>query len=154
MKSYDLSRHPPYRMTLDQEGRAESRDGQCPAQTEPRRMSVSGNRRFSATDVQRVMLCIYNGDAVFDWDENNLRKIRAHRITRRDVEYALSNSPILIYEQNVGSELRFVYYGETDAGRLLAVVLTEREGQIRVVTAYKLDAGQKKDYLARRLAGE
>ena len=100
------------------------------------------------------MLCIYNGDAVFDWDENNLRKIRAHRITRREVEYALSNGPILIYEQNVGSELRFVYYGETDAGRLLAVVLTEREGQIRVVTAYKLDAGQKKDYLARRLAGE
>ena len=27
-----------------------------------------------------VMLRIYNGDAVFDWDESNLRKIRAHRI--------------------------------------------------------------------------
>ena len=52
------------------------------------------------------MLCIYNADAVFDWDENNLRKIRAHRIARGDVEYALSNGPILIYEQNVGSELR------------------------------------------------
>jgi hypothetical protein len=25
------------------------------------------------------MQCIYNGDAVFDWDTNNLRKIRAHR---------------------------------------------------------------------------
>ena len=100
------------------------------------------------------MLCIYNGDAVFDWDENNLRKIRAHRIKRVDVEYALTNGPILIYEQNVGGELRFVYYGETDAGRLLAVVLTERDGRIRVVTAYKLDAGQKKDYLARRLRGE
>jgi uncharacterized DUF497 family protein len=100
------------------------------------------------------MLCIYNGDAVFDWDENNLRKIRAHRIKRDDVEYALSNGPILIYEQNVGGELRFVYYGETDTGRLLAVVLTERNGRIRVVTAYKLDAGQKKDYFARRLRGE
>src|SRR5690242_21872707 len=85
------------------------------------------------------MLCIYNGDAVFDWDESNLRKIRAHRLKRADVEYALANGPILIYEQNVGGELRFVYYGETDAGRLLAVVLTEREGRIRVVTAYKLD---------------
>jgi hypothetical protein len=44
--------------------------------------------------------------------------------------------------------------GETDAGRLLAVVLVERSGKIRVVTAYDLDAGQKRDYLARRLRGE
>jgi uncharacterized DUF497 family protein len=91
---------------------------------------------------------------VFDWDENNLRKIRTHRIKRGDVEEALSNGPILIYEQNVGGEPRFVYYGETDAGRLLAVVFTERHDQIRVVTAYKLDAGQKREYLARRLRGE
>ena len=91
---------------------------------------------------------------MFDWDENNLRKIRAHRIKRDDVEFALSNGPILIYEQNVGGEPRFVYYGETDTGRLLAVVFTERDGRIRVVTAYNFDAGQKKDYFARRLRGE
>jgi hypothetical protein len=64
------------------------------------------------------MLCIYDGDAVFDWDDNNLRKIRAHRLKRGDVEEALSNGPILIYEQSVGGEARFVYYGETGAGRL------------------------------------
>ena len=51
-------------------------------------------------------------------------------------------------------EARYVYYGETDSGRLLAVVLVERGETIRVVTAYELDAGQKKDYLARRLRGE
>ena len=55
---------------------------------------------------------------------------------------------MLIYEQNVEGEPRFVYYGETDAGRLLAVVLTERDDRIRVITAYKLDAGQRKDYFA------
>ena len=91
---------------------------------------------------------------MFDWDENNLREIRSHRIKRNDVEFALSNGPILIYAQNVGGELRFVYYGETGTGRLLAVVLTERDGRIRVVTAYELDAGQKKDYFTRRLRGE
>jgi uncharacterized DUF497 family protein len=100
------------------------------------------------------MHCIYNGDAVFDWDENNLRKIRAHRIKRDDVEEALSNDPILIYEQSAADEPRFVYYGETDAGRLLAVVITERNDRIRVVTAYKLDAGQKRDYFARRREGD
>jgi uncharacterized DUF497 family protein len=91
---------------------------------------------------------------VFDWDENNLRKIRAHRIKRSDVEQALANNPILIYEQEVGGEPRYVYYCETASGRLLAIVLTERDDRIRVVTAYDLDAGQKRDYLARRVRGE
>jgi hypothetical protein len=47
-----------------------------------------------------------------------------------------------------------VYYGETNAGRLLAVIVTERGEQLRVVTAYDLDAGQKRDYIRRRLKGE
>jgi hypothetical protein len=70
------------------------------------------------------------------------------------VEQGLSNSPISIYEQDVHGELFYVYYCETDSGRLLAVILIERSGQIRVVTAYDLDAGQKRDYLARRVRGE
>ncbi|MBZ5727602.1 MAG: BrnT family toxin [Acidobacteriia bacterium] len=91
---------------------------------------------------------------MFEWDENNLRKIRAHRVKRGDVEQALSNDPILIYEQDAGEEPRYVYYGEADSGRLLAIVLIERDDRIRVVTAYDLDAGQKRDYLAGRLRGE
>jgi uncharacterized DUF497 family protein len=70
------------------------------------------------------------------------------------VEQALSTDPIPVYEQDVDGEARYVYYGETDAGRLLAVVVVERGERIRVVTAYDLDAGQKKDCLARRLRGE
>jgi hypothetical protein len=100
------------------------------------------------------MQCIYNGRAVFDWDENNLRKIRTHRIKADEVERALSNDPIPVYEQDVEGEVRYVYYCETDSGRSPAVVLVQRAGKIRVVTAYDLDAGQKKDYFARRLRGE
>ena len=47
-----------------------------------------------------------------------------------------------------------MYYGETGAGQLLAIVLTESDDRIRVVTAYELTAGQKRDYFARRLRGE
>lgn len=100
------------------------------------------------------MQCIYNENAVFEWDESNLRKIRAHRIKAEEVERALLNGPIPIYEQDVDGEVRYVYYGETDTGRLLAVVLVERGEKIRVVTAYGLDAGQKREYLSRRLQGE
>jgi hypothetical protein len=91
---------------------------------------------------------------MFEWDWNNLRKIRAHRIEREEAEEALLNDPIPVYEQDVQGEPRFVYYGETNAGRLLAVIVTERGNSIRVVTAYDLDAGQKRDYLQRRTKGQ
>lgn len=91
---------------------------------------------------------------MFEWDWNNLRKIRAHRIEREEAEEALLNDPIPVYEQDVQGEPRFVYYGETSAGRLLAVIVTERGNSIRVVTAYDLDAGQKRDYLQRRTKGQ
>ena len=70
------------------------------------------------------------------------------------MEEALSISPILVYEQDADGESRFVYYCETAGLRLLAVVLTERNGKIRVITAYELDAGQKRDYLERSLHKE
>jgi len=53
---------------------------------------------------------------MFEWDRNNLRKIRAHRIKREEVEQALLNDPIPIYEQDVEGELRVVYYGENHRG--------------------------------------
>jgi hypothetical protein len=37
---------------------------------------------------------------------------------------------------------------------LLAIVLTERNEKIRVITAYTLDTGQKRDYLKSRARGE
>lgn len=91
---------------------------------------------------------------MFEWDENNLRKLRAHWVHVEEVEQALSRDPVLIYEQDADGEARYVYYTETEAGRLLAIVLTERNGKIRVITAYDLDAGQKRNYLERRARGE
>ena len=72
-------------------------------------------------------------------DEHNLRKNRAHRIKRDKAEQALSNAPILIYEQTVEEEVRCVYYGESEAERLLALVFTERNEKIRVI--YRLRPG-------------
>ena len=91
---------------------------------------------------------------MFEWDRNNMRKIRAHRISRDEFEHAPLNDPISVYDQGVEGELRYVYYGETDAGRLLVVVVMERGEDVRVVTAYDLDAGQRRDYYERRAQGE
>lgn len=83
----------------------------------------------------------------FDWDSHNLLKIRAHRVSRSEVENAPATRPILLYAQDADGEPRYVYYGETASLRLLAIVLTERKVKIRVIPAYDLDAGQKRDYL-------
>ena len=91
---------------------------------------------------------------MFEWDRHNLRKIGAHRIQRGEAEQALYNDPIPIYGQEVEGEVRFVYYGETDDGRLVAVVVTEKGEKLRVVTAFDLDAGQRRDYIDRRRKGE
>jgi len=55
---------------------------------------------------------------MFEWDRSNLRKIRAHGIRREEAEQVLLSDPVPIYEQDVEGEVRFVYYGETEAGRL------------------------------------
>jgi uncharacterized DUF497 family protein len=86
----------------------------------------------------------------FEWDEHNLRKIRAHGIRREEAEQALANHPMLAYEQVVDGEIRFMYYSETGAGRLLAVIHTERGDALRVVTAYDLSASQKRRYFRMR----
>jgi len=38
---------------------------------------------------------------VFDWDQHNLKKVKAHRISAAEVEQALSGSPILVYQQEL-----------------------------------------------------
>lgn len=70
-----------------------------------------------------------------------MRKIRADRIEQAEVEHALSHGPILIFEQDANANSGYVYYGEVARSRMIAVVLTERDEKIRVITAYDLDAG-------------
>lgn len=78
----------------------------------------------------------------------------AHEIKRAEVEERPTDGAIPIYQHDIEGEDRFVCYGETDAGRLIAVVVTERGNLLRVVTAYDLDAGQRRDYIGRRREGE
>ncbi len=51
---------------------------------------------------------------MFEWDQNNLRKIKAPHIEAAEVEQALTREPILVYEQDADGEARYVYYGETE----------------------------------------
>jgi hypothetical protein len=88
--------------------------------------------------------------AKLDWDQDNLRKLLAQQIEREEIEQALLNNPIPVLEQDVEGDFSYVYYGETNAGRVLSVVVIETSDSVRVITASDLNADQRCDYLRRR----
>jgi uncharacterized DUF497 family protein len=63
----------------------------------------------------------------------------------------LDNDPLYQYPQQADDEERCLVYGETNTGRMLAVALTVRGDRVRVITAYDLDADQKRRYPEERL---
>jgi hypothetical protein len=85
-----------------------------------------------------------------EWDQDNLSKILAQKIEREEVEQALGNNPIPVLEQDVEGDFSYVYYGETNDGRLLSVVVIESGDNTRVITAGDLNADQRLDYQQRR----
>lgn len=87
---------------------------------------------------------------MFDWDEYNSEHIAGHGISQEDAEDALLDPRRLsaaAYDSD-GEERRAII-GATSAGRLLFVVVTRRDGLIRVVTARDAIDREKKRYRTR-----
>lgn len=95
--------------------------------------------------------CVHVDPERFEWDASNIRKVELHKITPEEAEQVLDNDPLYQYPQHSGEEERYLVYGETNSGRMLAVALTVRGERIRVITAYDMDADQKRRYLQERL---
>ncbi len=71
----------------------------------------------------------------FDWDSSNIEHIARHKVTPEEAEQVIQNEPFDAPAAIRNGETRNVHLGETDAGRVLVVILTERTGMLRVVTA-------------------
>lgn len=92
----------------------------------------------------------------FEWDSprdplGNTRHVRRHGITPDEAEQALTDphgfdAPAY----STGTEERYAYVGATEAGRVLFVVYTERNGRIRIITAYRAEADETAEYYHRR----
>ena len=87
---------------------------------------------------------------MLQWDQDKLSKILAQKVEREEIEQALANNPIPVLEQDVEGDFSYVYYGQTNAGRLLSVVVIESSDNVRVLTAGDLNADQQRDYWQRR----
>ncbi len=71
----------------------------------------------------------------FDWDSANVEHIARHGVTPEEAEQVVQNNPLDAPAVLRNGETRTVHLGQTDAGRVLVVVFTERNSLYRVVTA-------------------
>ena len=71
----------------------------------------------------------------FDWNPANIEHIARHGVAPEEAEQVIQNNPLDAPAEFRNGEKRTVNLGKTDAGRVLIVVVTERNSMYRVVTA-------------------
>ena len=71
----------------------------------------------------------------FDWNDANIQHIARHDVTPEEAEQVIQNDPVDVGATLRNKEDRTLHLGETNAGRVLFLVATQRLGLIRVVTA-------------------
>ncbi len=85
----------------------------------------------------------------FDWDEANAPKIwKKHEVSPLECEQVFFNLPLVAAhdEKHSGTEMRYFVLGQSDAGRRLFVVITVREGRLRVISARDMSRKERKVY--------
>jgi uncharacterized DUF497 family protein len=82
----------------------------------------------------------------FDWDEANVGHILRHAVTPFEVEEAVSRPHVTIPAKIVKAEERWKLLGKTSADRYLVVVFTIRHKLFRTVTAYEMNAVERRKY--------
>ena len=86
----------------------------------------------------------------FDWDAGNTKHLAAHKVTVREFEAVVQNSPLDLAYEVVDGEERYRSVGTTDSGRLLVAIWTLRDGKVRAVTAFPASAVYKKLFPERK----
>ena len=82
----------------------------------------------------------------FAWDAANVGHILRHAVTPFEVEEAVGRPHATIPATAVKGEKRWKLLGKTASGRYLVVVFTIRQKLFRAVTAYEMNAAERKKY--------
>jgi uncharacterized DUF497 family protein len=67
-------------------------------------------------------------------------------VSRQEAEQCYRQDPLIVEEQLIHGEHRYLALGETGAGRHLAFVFTIRGAHVRFVTAYPMTQQQQEIY--------
>jgi hypothetical protein len=88
---------------------------------------------------------------IFDWDEANRDHLAKHDVTPQEAEEVFLRDPLDMELQIAGvsnGEERLQQLGETAAGRILQLVTTWRDGEVRVISAWDAPRQLNLYYLA------
>jgi uncharacterized protein len=84
----------------------------------------------------------------FDWDEHNIGHIAGHDGTPQEAEEVLLGDSLEVdFNPDRNGEERWTYFGETDRGCILTVIIPLRGEKMRVVTAFDAECRDKLLYL-------
>ena len=86
--------------------------------------------------------------AGFEWDAGNREKNLKHGVHASECEQVFFNEPLLILDdarQSVAED-RFAAFGQTDGGRKLVVVYTQRANLLRVISARDMNRKEREFY--------
>jgi uncharacterized DUF497 family protein len=104
-------------------------------------------RRFDAYTASVYTSIVIDRLLGFDWDGANEDNILRHSVTTpNEVEEAVSQKTVILTTQTVKRARRWKSFGKTLAGRHLVVVFTVRRKLFRAVTAYDVDANERRAY--------
>jgi uncharacterized DUF497 family protein len=82
----------------------------------------------------------------FDWDAANLGHILRHAVTPFEVEALAGRPHVTIPAKTMQGEERWKLFGKTASNRYLVVVFTIRRKLFRTVTAYEMNAAERRKY--------
>jgi len=84
----------------------------------------------------------------FEWDAGNREKNLKHNVHASECEQVFFNEPLLLLDDPKHSlaEDRFAAFGQTDQGRKLVVVYTQRGNLLRVISARDMNRREREFY--------
>jgi len=91
---------------------------------------------------------VLDGLAGFDWDVHNIGHIAEHGVMPQEVEEAVRRNHVIVPAVARAGEKRGKLFAKTAAGRYLVVVFTIRRKRFRTVTAYTMNAAERRRYAA------
>jgi uncharacterized DUF497 family protein len=85
----------------------------------------------------------------FEWDAAKARtNIRKHKVSFEEAKTVFNDPELITYLDTTHSdaELRFVNIGQSERGRVLIVIHTERDERTRIISSRKATAAERAMY--------
>ena len=85
----------------------------------------------------------------FEWDDAKARtNIRKHKVSFEEAKTVFNDPALITYPDIAHSdaELRFVNIGQSDRGRVLIVIHTERDDSTRIISSREATSAERAMY--------